>query len=280
MPRRLEAHVTGRATVPSNTTTILLIVVAALISCDGDLADSGTCALNSLAPGIGDVVPAPRPDVVAEVLALSRGNTIGADPGLYASLSSDLALITATDSRMRLDVITERNAWPYLYSFDPVLAHPPILFTLPGRLDAARAAFDSTSCAYKLTEGLHGTAVERTDADSPFVEITFPARLETTRLKAAYARLGIALEAVELSVTDGAKACVRDVASGREYLLELRGGDCPAGCTFVRSFWWRVASSHAELVAEFGMSLNQDGGSTPAPSGFDTTGFHCAGSGR
>jgi hypothetical protein len=169
--RRLEAHVTGHATVPSNIITILLIVVAALISCEGEPADPGTCALNSLAPGIGDVVLAPRADVVAEVLALSRGNTIGADPGLYASLSSDLALITATDSRMRLDVIVERNAWPYLYPFDPVLAHPPIFFTLPGQLDAARAAFDSTSCAYKLTEGLHGTAVERTDADSPFVEI-------------------------------------------------------------------------------------------------------------
>jgi len=212
---------------------------------------------------------------VAEVLALRCGGGVAARADLYESLATDLAAVVAVDARMRLDAIAEPNVWPYLYRFNPELAYPPILFTLPAGLEAGRTVLDGMSCAHKLTVALHGTAVERADADSPFIEIDFPGRLDAARLRAAYAGIGVPLEILSRDVSDGARASLRDIPGGREYLLELRGGDCPAGCTFSRSFWWRVADGKAELVGEFGMSLESDGAPTPAPIGFDPTSFDC-----
>lgn len=235
---------------------------------------SDRCELAALVPGLEQVV-APRAVTIAEVLALECGDGVGAPRALYDALAADLETIAAVDPRMRL----ERAGDPWVYPFSSPLAAAPMFTAQGDDLPAARAALDPATCAFAMTEALHGTATEEpAGLHDPFVRIDFSARLHPRVVVRVYATLGIALTTVSASVGDGSRAAFRETDSGREFLLEVRGGDCPSGCTFGRSFWWRVSAGRAELVAEWGSDLDSRAGGTwdPPPPDFDPAGFPCA----
>lgn len=238
-------------------------------------ADGPPCELAAIVPGLREVFPAPRPHEVAEVLALSCGEGIAAPAALYASLSVELSAIAAIDPRMRL----ARGDDSWIYPFASELLSPPTLVADAEALAAARAVLDPDTCAHAVTEALFGVASEvPVGAHEPHLRIDFPARLHPDVLVHVYAALDIPVRAVSSAVGDGSRAAFRDTAAGREYLLEVRGGDCPAGCTFGRSFWWRVGATGSVLLGEWGHDLDDpSGGLVDAPpSGFDPAGFACA----
>jgi len=252
-----------------------LVFALALPACADGAGPSDACDLGALVPGLGHVFPSPRANGVAEVLALSCADGIAAPAPLYSTLASELAAITAVDARMRLD----GGDAPWIYPFHSNLLTSPTLVADADDLEAARAVFDPDTCAHAVTTALHGAATEiQPGAHSPHLTISFPGRLHPDVLVHTYAALEIPTRSQSVTVGDGSRAAFRETSAGREYLLDVRGGDCPSGCTFGRSFWWRVAAGRAELLGEWGNGLDarSPGDYEPPPAGFDPAGFACA----
>ena len=260
----------------------VMALALSLSACGDDTP--ADCDLAALIPDLANVQDQPRDHRIAETLALERSSGVAAEPGLYASLASDLDAIVAVDPRMRLEDDFERQ----LYGFHHPMAEPVVLGAYGEDVDAARPVLEP-GCGRTVTAALGGVATlqERTMGDRIFVG--FPARLHHEHLIAIYASLGIPLVSSGLN-GDGSRAAFRDLEVGREsrrrpgearlpareFLFELRGGDCPSGCTFARTFWWRVTNGAPTLIAEWGADLEDPRGGTvdPPPEGFDRTGFN------
>lgn len=248
-----------------------LWLAASLAACADDEA---SCDLATIVPGLGEVVAAPREDVIAETLALACGDGIGAPRALYEALVDDLDTIAAVDERMRLEPIPELQVYGYWSRY----AHPPSFVAEDEALADARALLDDETCAARVAGSLHGAAREhRTVTGREQVILELAPRLHPTVVIRTFASVGVTLRPYSMAAGDGSRAQFRNVAGGREWLLQLRGGDCPAGCTVARSFWWRVAGGEATLLGEWGGTLGSPspGEYDPAPEGFDPAGFAC-----
>lgn len=245
----------------------VMALALSLSACGDD--SPADCDLAALIPDLANVEDQPREHRIAETLALERSSGVAAEPGLYASLASDLDAIVAVDPRMRLEDDFERQ----LYGFHHPMAEPVVLGAHGEDVDAARPVLEP-GCGRTVTAALGGVATLQEGSIGDRVFVGFPARLHHEHLIAVYASLGIPLAPSGL-VGDGSRAAFRDLEVGREFLFELRGGDCPSGCTFARTFWWRVTNGAPTLIADWGADLDDPRSGTvdPPPEGFDRAGF-------
>lgn len=245
----------------------VMALALSLNACGDDSTDS--CDLAALIPDLANVQTAPREHEIAETLALERSAGVAASPELYASLASDLDAIVAIDPRMRLEADFERQLYPFHHS----LAAPAVLGAYGEEVDAARAVLEP-GCSRAVTSALGGAATLQEGAIGDRIFVGFPARLHDDHLIALYASLGIPLRPDGL-VGGGSSVAYRDLEVGREFLFDLRGGDCPSGCTFSRTFWWRVTNGSATLIDAWGYDLEDPRGGTftREPEGFDRATF-------
>lgn len=255
------------ATLAVSASRAMMALGLSLSACSDDTAED--CDLAALIPDLANVPSGPRENEIAETLALERSEGVAASPELYASLASDLEAIFAVDPRMRLEGDSELQ----LYPFHHELADPAVLGAYGEEVDAARSVLEP-GCGRTVTAALGGAAALQEGSIGDRIFVGFPARLHDDHLVALYASIGIPLTPAQL-VGGGSSVAYRDLELGREFLFDLRGGDCPVGCTFSRTFWWRVTSGSATLIDEWGHDLEAPYGGTftPAPEGFDRTGF-------
>lgn len=233
-----------------------------------DEPESATCDLDALIPGLAEVTAGPRDNVIAEVLALECGDGIAAPAALYTSLDRDLQAIFAVDARMRL----EAHDAPF-YPLHSDLAAPALLRAYGDTIEPARALLRDT-CAHEVMVALGGTGREDARASgTPYIEVTFAARLSHRVLLALFASLGIHEIQAERLVGDGSNVRFRDTSAGREFMFHLNGGDCPSGCMWHRYALWRVVDGTATALGEWG--ANTENGFDPEPPGIDYRGFEC-----
>jgi hypothetical protein len=199
----------------------LVVLCVAACSTSSGSSPAPSCPELSNLESSADIDATPRPDADAELLALLFGDSVTADPALYARVAADLAAIRALD-----ESIADLRA---RVSFDS--RHLSLI------VDDARPMRDHVYHDWDCLNAHYGwirTTVLVYEHGDGFASVELKGRYATDLLACRYAHLphvGYAEAGSYDGDGSGVFGFIDDDGSTLHYAFDRAGGDCAVACT-------------------------------------------------
>ena len=179
-----------------------------------------------------EVAATPRADEDMELLALRLDGGITATQATYERLVRDKAAI-----QVALPGVDVQYFPPNEGKSVELRATEPTALAMR---DGAYTAWDCLNAFYSVQE-LHVGYLSI--VDGWYVDVELKGRYDMVRLAELYGKLPGVIEAFPTAqMGDGPTTCVSRSEDTYEYVVDDRGGDCPAGCTETTAYYFVSAS--------------------------------------